>query len=170
VLFRQLVVIGSLLLVAVVLQTSVLSRLGLPGATPDLVVVTVVAVALALGPGPGALTGFLGGALMDIATPSDSILGLASIVLVGVGLAVGVAVDRDDSSIWTLSLISGAACGAATLGTALLSAVLGSERIIWASVPGVTLTTVLYGLILGRVMIPLVGMLSRRLVPEAYLD
>ena len=169
-LFRQLVVIGSLLLVAVVLQTSVLSRLGLPGATPDLVVVTVVAVALALGPGPGALTGFLGGALMDIATPSDSILGLASIVLVGVGLAVGVAVDRDDSSIWTLSLISGAACGAATLGTALLSAVLGSERIIWASVPGVTLTTVLYGLILGRVMIPLVGMLSRRLVPEAYLD
>jgi len=170
VLFRQLVVIGSLLLVAVVLQTSVLSRLGLPGATPDLVVVTVVAVALALGPGPGALTGFLGGALMDIATPSDSILGLASIVLVGVGLAVGVAVDREDSSIWTLSLISGAACGAATLGTALLSAVLGSERIIWASVPGVTLTTVLYGLILGRVMIPLVGMLSRRLVPEAYLD
>ncbi len=169
-LFRQLVVIGSLLLVAVVLQTSVLSRLGLPGATPDLVVVTVVAVALALGPGPGALTGFLGGALMDIATPSDSILGLASIVLVGVGLAVGVAVDREDSSIWTLSLISGAACGAATLGTALLSAVLGSERIIWASVPGVTLTTVLYGLILGRVMIPLVGMLSRRLVPEAYLD
>ncbi len=31
--FRQLVVIGSLLLVAVVLQTTVLSRLGLPGAT-----------------------------------------------------------------------------------------------------------------------------------------
>jgi rod shape-determining protein MreD len=170
VLFRQLAVIGSLLLVAVVLQTSVLSKLGLPGATPDLVVVTVVAVAMALGPGPGALTGFLGGALLDIATPSDSILGLASIVLVGVGLAVGVSIDREDSSIWTLSLVAGAACGAATLGTAVLSAVLGSERIIWSVVPGVTLTTVLYGLILGRVMIPLVGMLSRRLVPEAYLD
>ena len=169
-LFRQLVVIGSLLLLAVVLQTSVLSRLGLPGATPDLVVVTVVAVALALGPGPGALTGFLGGALMDIATPSDSILGLASIVLVGVGLAVGVFIDREDSSIWTLSLVAGGACGAATLGTAVLSAVLGSERIIWTAVPGVTLTTVIYGLILGRVMIPLVGMMSRRLVPEAYLD
>ncbi len=169
-LFRQLAVIGSLLLVAVVLQTSVLSKLGLPGATPDLVVVTVVAVAMALGPGPGALTGFLGGALLDIATPSDSILGLASIVLVGVGLAVGVSIDREDSSIWTLSLVAGAACGAATLGTAVLSAVLGSERIIWSVVPGVTLTTVLYGLILGRVMIPLVGMLSRRLVPEAYLD
>ena len=37
--FRQLAVIASLLLVAVVLQTTVLSRLGLPGATPDLVVV-----------------------------------------------------------------------------------------------------------------------------------
>jgi len=170
VLFRQIVVIGSLLLAAVVLQTTVLSRLGLPGATPDLVVVTVVAVALALGPAAGALTGFLGGALLDVATPSDSILGLASIVLIAVGLAVGVAVDREDSSIWTLSVIAGAACGAAALGTALLSAILGSERIIWAVVPGVTLTTVLYGLILGRVMIPLVGMLSRRLVPEAYLD
>ena len=63
-----------------------------------------------------------------------------------------------------------AACGAAALATALLSAVLGSERIIWDVVPGVTLTTVLYGLILGRVMIPLVGLLSRRLVPEAYQD
>jgi len=170
VLFRQIVVIGSLLLAAVVLQTTVLSRLGLPGATPDLVVVTVVAVALALGPAAGALTGFLGGALLDVATPSDSILGLASIVLIAVGLAVGVAVDREDSSIWTLSVIAGAACGAAALGTALLSAILGSERIIWAVVPGATLTTVLYGLILGRVMIPLVGALSRRLVPEAFLD
>jgi len=79
-------------------------------------------------------------------------------------------VDREDSSIWTLSVIAGAACGAAALGTALLSAILGSERIIWAVVPGATLTTVLYGLILGRVMIPLVGALSRRLVPEAFLD
>jgi hypothetical protein len=47
---------------------------------------------------------------------------------------------------------------------------LGSDRIIWAVVPGVTLTTVLYGLILGRVMIPIVEVLSRRLVPEAFLD
>ena len=167
---RQLVVIGSLLLAAVVLQTTVLSRIGLPGATPDLVVVTVVAVALALGPGPGALTGFLGGALLDIATPSDAIVGLASIVLVGVGLVVGVSLDRDEFNIWVTSLVAGAACGAADLATALLSAVLGSERIIWDVVPGVTLTTVLYGLILGRVMIPLVGLLSRRLVPEAYQD
>ncbi len=68
-----------------------------------------------------------------------------------------------------MSLVAGAACGGAALATALLSAVLGSERIIWDVVPGVTLTTVLYGLILGRV-IPLVGLLSRRLVPEAYLD
>ena len=167
---RQLVVIASLLLAAVVLQTTVLSRLGLPGATPDLVVVTVVAVALALGPGPGALTGFLGGALLDIATPSDAIVGLASIVLVAVGLAVGVVMDREESNIWVMSLVAGAACGGAALATALLSAVLGSERIVWDVVPGVTLTTVLYGLILGRVMIPLVGVLSRRLVPEAYLD
>ena len=114
---RQLVVIASLLLAAVVLQTTVLSRLGLPGATPDLVVVTVVAVALALGPGPGALTGFLGGALLDIATPSDAIVGLASIVLVAVGLAVGVFMDREESNIWVMSLVAGAACGGAALAT-----------------------------------------------------
>ena len=116
------------------------------------------------------MTGFLGGALLDIATPSDAIVGLASIVLVGVGLVVGVSLDRDEFNIWVTSLVAGAACGAAALATALLSAVLGSERIIWDVVPGVTLTTVLYGLILGRVMIPFVGLLSRRLVPEAYLD
>ena len=169
-LFRQLIVIGSLAVAAVIIQTTVLSRIGLPGATPDLVVVTVVAVAIALGPGPGAFAGFLAGAVVDVATPSDAILGLASIVYLAIGVAVGFAVNREDSSVWTLALIAGAACGAAALATALLSAVLGSERVIWTTVPSVTLTTVVYGLILGRVMIPVVGALSRRLVPEAFLD
>ena len=69
--------------------------------------------ALALGPGPGALTGFRGGALLDIATPPAAIVGLASIVLVAVGLAVGVFMDREESNIWVMSLVAGAACGGA---------------------------------------------------------
>ena len=57
--FRILsLLVGTLVTTAVVIQVTLLSRLGLPGATPDIVVVTVVAIALATGPVQGAVAGF----------------------------------------------------------------------------------------------------------------
>ena len=59
--WRQGLVIGLAVLFAVIVEVTLLSRLGLPGATPDLVVVTVVALALAMGPTQGAAAGFVAG-------------------------------------------------------------------------------------------------------------
>ncbi|HEV8025355.1 MAG TPA: hypothetical protein VGP37_10780, partial [Candidatus Nanopelagicales bacterium] len=60
---RQGLVIGVPLLLASLIQVTLLSRLGLPGATPDLLVAIVVAVALAMGPIQGAFAGFLAGVI-----------------------------------------------------------------------------------------------------------
>ena len=50
---------------AVLLQVTLVGRLPVPGAAPDLVLVLVVAFALAEGPQSGMVTGFLAGLLTD---------------------------------------------------------------------------------------------------------
>ena len=66
---RVLLIIASLG-TAVVLQSTVFARLGLPGATPDVVLVVVLVIALVAGPTVGAVTGFGAGVLVDIAPPT----------------------------------------------------------------------------------------------------
>lgn len=59
----------ALVVVALVIQVSVLARLHLPGAVPDLVLLTVLALALVYGHVGGALVGFGAGLLSDLAPP-----------------------------------------------------------------------------------------------------
>ncbi len=47
-----------IVVIAAVLQTVVLARVGLPGGNPDLLLLAVIAVGLATGPNYGALVGF----------------------------------------------------------------------------------------------------------------
>ncbi len=98
-LWRQSLIIGSLILAAVILELTLLSRLGLPGATPDLVVVTIVAIAFAMGPTQGAVAGFTAGILIDLAPPSDTLLGVNALVYVAIGFVTGIAIDPRDRTV-----------------------------------------------------------------------
>lgn len=69
--FNRILLSATLIVVALVVQVSVLARLQLPGAVPDLVLLTVVALALAYGPVSGSLIGFTAGLLADLAPPAD---------------------------------------------------------------------------------------------------
>ena len=167
---RQGLVIGVPLLLASLIQVTLLSRLGLPGATPDLLVVTVVAVALAMGPIQGAFAGFLAGAIIDVSPPSDTVVGVNSIVYLAIGFIAGYIVDTRDRNVLGMIVIAALACGAASLGTAALDAMLGSPRVIWESVPVITLTSTLYGALLAPLVIPLMDWLTRKLAPEVLLE
>ncbi len=90
---RQGIVIGGVLFISFLIQVTLLSRLGLPGATPDLLVVSVVAVALAMGPIQGAFAGFLAGVIIDVSPPADTVVGVNSIVYLGIGFLAGYVVD-----------------------------------------------------------------------------
>ena len=76
-----------LVVLAVVLQLSGVVDLRPLGASPDLVPLVVAAVAFLAGSVPGAVTGFLCGLLLDLIIGPH--LGGSSLVLVGVGYAVG---------------------------------------------------------------------------------
>lgn len=167
---RQGIVIGGVLLLAFLIQVTLLSRLGLPGATPDLLVVSVVAVALAMGPIQGAFAGFLAGAIIDVSPPADTVAGVNSIVYLAIGFLAGYIVETRDRTVVGMIAIAAIGCAAAVLGTAALDAMLGSPRVLWDSVPLVALTSALYGALLAPLMIPLLAWLTRKLAPEVLLD
>jgi rod shape-determining protein MreD len=78
---------GGLVLLAVILQLSVLGHMRVLGGHLDLVVLVVAAVAFYAGSVPGAATGFATGFFLDLA--AGQTMGLSSLVLTAVGYAVG---------------------------------------------------------------------------------
>lgn len=164
--WRQGLVIGLVILVADLVQSTLLSRLGIPGATPDLLVVSVVALALAMGPVQGAVAGFLAGALVDISPPSDTPLGVNSLVYLVIGFATGFVIDPRDRIVWVSMGLVGLSTGGAALATASLDALLGSPRVIWSEVPSVVLASTLYGVLLAPIVLPAVAWLAERISPR----
>ena len=167
--WRQALIIGGLLLVAVIVQVTLLSRLSLPGATPDLVVVTVVAIALAMGPTQGAIAGFTAGVLVDLAPPADSLLGVNAIVYLVIGFITGFVIDPRDRTVPLMMGLVGLAAGAAVIATAALDTLLGSDRVAWDGVPGLALSSALYAVILAPVVILFVAWVVRRATPEVLV-
>jgi rod shape-determining protein MreD len=142
------------------LQTTVLSRLPLPGATPDLVLVLVVGLALVRGPLVGSLLGFAAGLLADLG--ADRELGRTALVLALVGYAAGLAADqRGRSLVWSVLVVAGAATTAVTV-YALEGLLLGDARItgptFWPALVG----TVTYSVLLTPVVVPGLRALARR--------
>ena len=167
--WRQALVIGSLVLAAVIVELTLLSRLGLPGATPDLVVVTIVAIALAMGPMQGAVAGFAAGVLIDLAPPGDTMLGVNAIVYVAIGFVVGQAVDPRDRTLVIMTGVAALSAAAAALGTAVLDTLLGSDRVLWGQMLWMLATSGLYAAVLAPLVILGVAWLVRQAAPEALV-
>lgn len=82
--------VGSLLgVLAVLVQTSILARLDLPGPVPALGLVVVLAVALAAGPDVGAVAGFSTGLALAFIPTDGGTLGLAAALFALAGFLVG---------------------------------------------------------------------------------
>jgi rod shape-determining protein MreD len=76
-----------LVLLAAVVQVTVVTGIRVLGAEPDLLLVTIVCVALVAGSLPGAIAGFAGGLVVDVMTLGT--LGTTSIVLTLAGYWAG---------------------------------------------------------------------------------
>lgn len=87
--FNRMLLATTLVIVALVIQVSVLARLHLPGAVPDLVLLTVVAFALVYGHVGGCLIGFGAGLLSDLVPPADHAAGRYALVLCVIGYVAG---------------------------------------------------------------------------------
>lgn len=153
--------VGLLVAIAAILQSTVMARLGLPAGAPQLLVVVVVAVALADGPPAGMVAGFAGGLLADLLPSSTHPLGQSALVLVLVGQLAGL-LRRDVTGgvAGSLLLVAVATVAAAT-GTAALGGLLGQPHGAWSSVARSAIVAAGYDALIAPFVLALVGVVWR---------
>lgn len=154
-----------LLVLAAVLQTTLVAPLPLPGGRPDLVLLVVLALALVGGRGAGAIAGFAGGLLTDLSSAQP--LGTAALVLCVVGYLAGMA-GRELAGSIALALAAVAlATVLALVGEGLVLGVVGDASLQWPVLLRELPTSVLYDVLLAPPLLAAVARLHRRLHPVA---
>jgi rod shape-determining protein MreD len=146
---------------ALLLQLTVIGRLPVPGAAPDLLLVLVIAFALAEGPMSGLVTGFVAGLLADCLSAHE--LGRLALAYGLAGYVTGML--QDDTERSTLQPFGAVAFGALTALTAfsLEGVLLGDPRVTLHPVLRAAISTVPYDVVLTPFVVPLVAGLVRRL-------
>jgi rod shape-determining protein MreD len=153
-----------LLVVALTVQVTVLARLHLPGAVPDLVLLTVLGLALVLGHTGGAFVGFGAGLLADLAPPADHAVGSYALVLCVVGYLAGLTKpETGQHRSATLPMLAVAiAAVSSTLLYAAVGALTGDSAVGVGGLTELVFTAALYDLLLAPFVVPLVMALARR--------
>ena len=146
---------------ALLLQVTVVTRLPLPGAAPDLVLVLVLAYALVEGPLSGMVTGFAAGLLAD--TVADSELGRLALAYAVAGYVVGLLEDDAERSVLLPFLAVGLGGAVALSAFAAEGVLLGDPRITGAAFLRSLASSVPYDVVLTPFVVPVVGLLVRRL-------
>jgi rod shape-determining protein MreD len=154
----------ALVVVALVIQVSVLSRLHLPGAVPDLLLLTVLGLAMVYGHVGGALIGFGAGLLADLAPPADHAAGRYALVLCVIGYLAGLIkpeTGQVKSATGPMAVVVAAAIGS-TLLYAGVGALVGDTAARHVGLGFLLFTAVLYDLLLAPFTVPLIMALARR--------
>lgn len=159
-------VLAALLVVlALLVQVTVLARLQLPGAVPDLLLLTVLALALVYGHVGGALTGFVAGLLADLAPPADHAVGRYALVLCVVGYAAGLTRPETGQhrSATVPMLVVAAGAASSTLLYAGVGALVGDTVARNVGLSELLVTATIYDLLLAPFVVPVVMGMARRL-------
>ncbi len=156
-------------LTALVLQVSVFARLGLPGTTPDTLLVVVLVLAMAGGPTFGTVLGFAAGVLIDVAPPAAGSVGQTAAIYAVAGFVAGhLELDPGRPELSTVLAITGLS-GAVCLALAVLGWLIGTPEITWSAVPWLLLTQMFYAAVLALAIIPAIGLLYRGAVDEGHV-
>ncbi|MFJ8827177.1 rod shape-determining protein MreD [Streptomyces sp. NPDC102467] len=162
--FNRMLLSTTLVVVALVIQVCVLARLQLPGAVPDLMLLTVLGLALVYGHVGGAFVGFGAGLLADLAPPADHAAGRYALVLCLIGYLAGLAKPDNGqlrSATGPMVVVVGAAIGT-TLLYAGVGALVGDTAARHVGLGSLLFTAALYDLLLAPFVVPGVMALARR--------
>ena len=155
-----------LVVVALALQVTLLSRLPLPGATPDLVLLVVVGLALAEGPAVGLATGFGAGLAVDLVPPADHEVGRWALVLTLLGYLAGLAqAETRRSAFVPIAVVAATALGSVLL-YAGLGALMDDPNVTWPAVNRLLPTAVVYDVVLAAFALPAILAIARRVHGE----
>jgi rod shape-determining protein MreD len=157
---RRLLALAVVLVVAVLIQSTVLARLRLAGVRPDLLVLAVVSVAVATDPTTGAVFGFVAGLVADLLF--DLPVGVSALVYTAVGFAVGtVRVYVTSHRPLVHLVLAGAASLASVWCCGLLLRVFDLSS--WATVTRAGPLVAIYNLLLTPLVYPAVWALTERI-------
>jgi rod shape-determining protein MreD len=157
---RRFLVLAAVLVVAVLVQSTVLARLTLAGVRADLLVLAVVSVAVATDPTTGAVFGFVAGLVADLLF--DLPVGVSALVYTAVGFAVGtVRVYVTSHRPLVHLVLAGAASLASVWCCGLLLRVFDLSS--WATVTRAGPLVALYNLLLTPFIYPVVWALTERI-------
>ena len=158
--------VAAILVVALALQSTVLTRVTLFGVIPQLVFVAVVSLAFLEGEKVGVCVGFAAGLLLDFQLP-ESILGLTALVYTLVGFGVGTARHYiPSSSVWTPIFGVAVASVVAECGYAVLAIMMGERWVSIANTGKIAAFVVLYNTLLTPFVFPLVRKVADKVRPE----
>lgn len=147
---RRAALAATLLLLAILIQVTVLAVVPLPGAAgPDLVLVVVVALALTGGPLEGMLAGFCSGLALDVAPPATHLVGQYALVFCLVGYGCGRLSGHLSESAWAPIGVVAIGSAAGELLFALTGMIFGDMDITWSAVGHVLPASVLYDVLLS---------------------
>jgi rod shape-determining protein MreD len=161
---NRILLSSALVVVALVIQVSVLARLHLPGAVPDLLLLTVLGLAMVYGHVGGALVGFAAGLLADLAPPADHAAGRYALVLCVTGYLAGLIKPENGrlkSATGPMVVVVAAAIGS-TLLYAGVGALVGDTAARHVGLAGLLTTAAVYDLLLAPFVVPGVIHLARR--------
>jgi rod shape-determining protein MreD len=157
---RRLLALAVVLVVAVLVQSTVLARMTVAGVRPDLWVLAVVSGAGATDPTTGAVFGFVAGLVADLLF--DLPVGVSALVYVAVGFAVGtVRVYVTSHRPLVHLVLAGAASLASVWCSGLLLRVFDLSS--WAAVARAGPLVAVYNLLLTPFVYPVVWALTERL-------
>jgi len=152
---------AAAIIVALALQTTVFSRLPLPGNAPNLLLVLVVAAALAGGVPAGVGMGFATGLAADLL--SDHPLGLLALVFLVSGLLVGrIEAPSERSVFWPVVIVAVTAI-ASFLVYLIVYELIGRHGVGWRSELRGLPEEVVYDVMLTPFVVPVVAAAVRRL-------
>ncbi|MFF8864350.1 rod shape-determining protein MreD [Streptomyces sp. 1222.5] len=161
---NRILLSSALVVVALVIQVSVLARLHLPGAVPDLLLLTVLGLAMVYGHVGGALVGFGAGLLADLAPPADHAAGRYALVLCVIGYFAGLVKPesgRLKSATGPMAVVVAAAVGS-TLLYAGVGALVGDTAARHVGLTGLLISAALYDLLLAPFVVPGIMWLARK--------
>lgn len=159
---RGVLVPAAILVVALLIQVTVMPRMGLGDlrAVPNLVIVVVVALAVLRGVVVGAAAGFVGGMLVELATPGDT-LGVIAFVAVAIGAWCGRFADvAEPLRWWVFTLLAAVAAALVPFWVGVVDLLRGLGLPFAVLMPRV----VMPHLVLGALMAPAVWWVVRRLL------
>lgn len=165
---NRIAAIAGLLVLALALQTTVLTRATLLGVIPGLLLVVVVSLAFTDGERVGTAAGFFGGLLLDLGLKDPvAIMGLTALIYTLIGFVVGSAQKYSTSdSVWMPVVVVAGASAVAEFSYATFSIMFGQQWVSLAFTAKAAGLVILYNTLLTPFVYPLVRKVADRFRPE----